>query len=275
LLNSTEPVEQAKYIIRKWRDLTPALARSSVQVSALSTAARGDTAEALGNLLTFAANQFNVGKNLSNVQAALLASEMLRIYWHWRFDEFSLVLREAVSGKYGTTYDRVDAPTVHEWCAKYELARSELEAAASEQQAREFKLAEKQPAKNPLASHPDYQGARQQLEALSDGHLVATARHYRHQRTADDQFIADVADEVIGERNLALVLKPIRERLEAQPKKALTLREQIAAQHQDTRDRLNAKLLAEGSPVWAIAQHWKDILDVEAEPVEPQSDPQH
>jgi hypothetical protein len=262
---------RTKALIKCWGSLTPAIARQSAQVSTLKAQAKGDTAEALGNLLTFAAAQFNVGKNLNDVQIALLASEMLRLYWHWRFDEFSLVLREAIAGRYGAVYDCIDARTVHEWCAKYEASRNEVEAAASEQQAREHKLAESRPPASPHVAHPDYASVCAQLEALRDGDLVATARHYRQQPGEESQFVADVADEVIGRRNLSLVLRPLRERLENQEKPLPTLREQMAKQMQATRDRLNAKLLGEHSPVWGIAQHWLDIIDVDSEPIAPEA----
>ncbi|MGI4736307.1 MAG: hypothetical protein ACRYG7_14110 [Janthinobacterium lividum] len=270
LLNATDPGLRAKALIKCWGSLTPAIARQSAQVSTLKAQAKGDVAEALGNLLTFAAMQFNVGKNLNDVQIALLASEMLRLYWHWRFDEFSLMLREAVAGRYGTTYDRLDAATVHEWCAKYEASRNEVEAAASEQQAREYKLAESRPPTSELATHPDYADVCKQLEALASGNLVATARYYRLQPGDDNQFIADVADEEICRRNLSQVLAPLRERLESQAKPMPTLREQMANQMQATRERISAKLLGENSPVWGIAQHWLDIIDVESEPVAPE-----
>jgi hypothetical protein len=273
LLNQTDPALRTKALIKQWRGLTPAIAQQSAQVSALEAAAKGDTAEALGNLLTFAAAQFNVGKNLTDVQIALLASEMLRLYWHWRFDEFSLVLREAVAGRYGTTYDRIDAPTVHEWCAKYEADRNATQAYLAEQETRQQKLAEKQPLRSELAIHPrfgaEYAGVRTQLEALSDEELNTTWRHYLTAQRADNKFIAAVATEVVNERRKAHYLRQLAERVQAGPARVPTLREQMHAQMQATRERINAKLLGENSPVWGIAQHWLDIVDVESEPIPP------
>lgn len=228
-LSSAETSELARQVLRTWRDLTPATARQSPQASALTAAARGDTAEALGNLLTFAAGQFNVGKNLTNVQVAVLANQLLRDYWHWRFDEFALVLREAVAGRYGTTYDRVDAPTVNGWCQLYEAQRNALEAEATEQQVREWKR--QQPATSPLARDPafgpDYQGARQQLEALSDADLVATGRHYQQQADAESQFIRAVALEVHQERRAA---RKLRELLATLPGKELPTAREVYQQ---------------------------------------------
>jgi hypothetical protein len=259
----------------KWGSLTRQNVQQSPQVAALvkadGGALAGDAVEALGNLLNFAAQQFNVGKNLNDVQIALLASEMLRIYWHWRFDEFSFVLREAVAGRYGTTYDRIDAPTVHEWCAKYEADRNATQAQQAEHEARAHKLAEQQAPRSELAAHPsfgaDYQGVRAQLEALSDGELNTTWRHYLTAQRAANKFIAAVATEVVNERRKAHYLRQLSERMQNAPARVPTLREQMHQQMQATRDRINAKLLGENSPVWGIAQHWVDILDVESEPV--------
>jgi hypothetical protein len=275
LLNQTEPALRTKAIIKQWRGLTPAIAQQSAQVSSLEATAKGDTAEALGNLLTFAAAQFNVGKNLNDVQIALLASEMLRLYWHWRFDEFSLVLREAIAGKYGITYDRIDAATVHEWCAKYEADRNATQVHLAEHEAQAYKQAEKQPVRSELATHPrfgaDYAGVRQQLEALDDNQLNATWRHYLQAQRADNKFIAAVATEVVNERRKAHYLRLVTARMQSAPAHVPTLREQMAAQMQATRERINAKLLSENSPVWGIAQHWLDIIDVDSEPVTPTS----
>lgn len=273
MLNQTEPGLRAKAIIKQWRGLTPAIAQQSAQVSGLEAAARGDVAEALGNLLTFAAAQFNVGKNLNDVQIALLASEMLRLYWHWRFDEFSLVLREAIAGKYGTTYDRIDAATVHAWCVRYEADRNATQAHLAEHEARAYKQAEQQPVRSELADKPGYAELRAKMEVLDDAQLCAGGKHYEAlaTRTEEEELKLGVAREVWNERRKAHYLRQIAERMQHTPKAAPTLREQMHAQMQATRDRLNAKLLGENSPVWGIAQHWLDIIDVESEPVTPEA----
>lgn len=273
LLNQTEPALRTKALIKCWGSLTPAIAQQSAQVSSLKAEARGDVAEALGNLLTFAAAQFNVGKNLNDVQIALLASEMLRIYWHWRFDEFNLMLREAVAGRYGTTYDRIDAATVHEWCAKYEANRNATQAHLAEHEARAFKQAEQQAPRSELAGQPGYAELRAKMEGLSDTELCAGGKHYEAlaSRTEEQELKLGVAREVWNERRKAHYLRQIAERMQNTPKAAPTLREQMATQMQATRERINAKLLSENSPVWGIAQHWLDIIDVESEPVTPEA----
>lgn len=166
----------------KWRGLTSALARQSAQVSALAKAGgpevAASTVEALGNLLTFAAAQFNIGKNFNDVQLALLANDMLERYWHWRFDEFAFVLKEAVGGRYGTTYDRIDAPTVHGWCAIYEAERSALLEAEAERRHKTFRLAEvNREALLPAEQMPELY-FRAKLEAMPDEELRRGIRYY-------------------------------------------------------------------------------------------------
>ena len=169
-----------------WRGLTPAKARESAQVVSLmkrDAELRADTAEALGNLLAFAAAQFNVGKNMSNGQAALLAGDMLERYWYWRFDEFALMLKEAVAGQYGNTYDRIDAATVHSWCQKYEAQRSEQIQVETERKHREQRLAEAAATNEAKLKLSDSQLERMyfraKLAAMSDEQLAAGIDYYR------------------------------------------------------------------------------------------------
>ncbi len=157
----------------------------SAQVKTLTTAsreARIETARALGSLLTFTAQLFNIGKNLNDVQVGLLANDMLERYWHWRFDEFAFVMKEAVGGRYGTSYDRLDAPTVHGWCAIYDAERSALIEAAAEKRHKANRLAEA--GRESLL--PDEQMPalyfRAKLEAMPDEELRRGIRYYWPQR---------------------------------------------------------------------------------------------
>lgn len=196
--------ELALAIADKWRGLTPATARQSAQVSALTKTdpeLADDAAEALANLLTFAAGQFNVGKNLNDVQLALLAADMLERYWHWRFDEFAYVLREAVGGRYGTTYDRIDAPTVHGWCARYEAARGELIEAEAERQRKAHRLAEvNRAALLPPDQMPLFY-LRAKLEAMSEAALAQGISYYlRHAEAENAAAKKALAEQILAER---------------------------------------------------------------------------
>jgi len=150
-------------------------------------------------------------RNISELQLGYLAEDLLSLYWDWKFDEFLYVLREGVRQNWNKTYDRFDPPTMHEWCKAYLAARAiqiENDAFKAHQ---ERKKAEKQPVKSELANHPlfDYFGARAQLEALTDADLLATFNAYRPGKAADQQFVANVAQEVINQRRARLYLSRI------------------------------------------------------------------
>lgn len=237
-------------IADKWRGLTPAVARQSAQVSALTKTApelAQDAAEALGNLLTFAAGQFNVGKNLTDVQLALLASDMLERYWHWRFDEFAFVLKEAVGGRYGTTYDRIDAPTVHGWCAKYETERTALLEADAERRHKAFRLAENnREALLPAELMPELY-FRAKLEGMPDDELRRGIRFYWPHRA-----------EEMPRKKLRIALAILRERAawaEHEATRAPTFDEQEEAFR-----RYKAN--------WALEKEQQEMRDTGAEVVE-------
>ena len=129
-------------IFAKQLGLTPTKARQSPQVSGLRKADEDGVAEAVGNLLIYLAQQFNVVRNLTNTQVLILSQELPRRYWRWHIDEFAYVLKEAIAGTWGKVYDRLDPPTVLEWFAAYEAERSEQLAAEAESRAAAFKAAE-------------------------------------------------------------------------------------------------------------------------------------
>lgn len=149
LLRSDSPLSMQHSVNSDFRDavvvlqrgLTPAKALASPQVSVLHHSDPGGLASALANLLTFTAQQFNVVRNLTDGQIELLAADLPSRYWHWRIEEFVYVCREAVAGKWGKVFDRLDPPTVHEWCAAY---AAEEQAYAISQAAEQRATAHKQ-----------------------------------------------------------------------------------------------------------------------------------
>jgi hypothetical protein len=127
-------------VVALQRGLTPAKALASAQVGVLHRADPGGLAEALGNLLTFTALQFNVVRNLSDLQIQLLATDLPSRYYHWRIQEFVYVMREAVAGKWGKVYDRLDPPTVYDWCSAYAAEeQAQAVADAAEKRAAAYK----------------------------------------------------------------------------------------------------------------------------------------
>ena len=129
-------------LFAKQLGLTPAKARHSPQVAGLRKADEDGVAEAVGNLLIFLAQQFNCVRNLTNTQIMTLSQELPVRYWHWHIDEFAYVFKEAIAGTWGKVYDRLDPPTVFEWCAAYDAERNERLVAEAESRAAAFKAAE-------------------------------------------------------------------------------------------------------------------------------------
>ncbi len=240
--------EVALAILDKQRGLTPAKAQEAPQVSALTRTEEGAiaTSQALTNALLFTAAQFNVVRNMSDLQMAFLAEGLLELYWDWRFDEFLYVLREGVRQNWGKTYDRLDPPTMYEWCKAYLDARTiqiENDAFQAHQARKKF---EKQPTKSELWQHPefgsDYPDARAQLELLTDADLLATCQAYRAGQGTDQQFIADVAQEVINERRAAHYLARIGQAILGDEKQYATYAVEIESERRQREKAENRAL---------------------------------
>jgi hypothetical protein len=207
-------------IADKQAGLTPAVARQSPQVSALRRAAPGDAAEALANLLTFTAHLFNVVRNLSEVQITLLAQDMMERYWHWKFDEFIYVFREATAGRWGKVYDRLDAGTIHEWCKAYELEVQQplLEKQALNEAAK-FKQLEAGAALNEDMNRVY---TKQALSTRTTEELEAGILYYlRHTDAPEAKLKLEIAQELLVEREHAEQMK--LQRLEEARAKARAL----------------------------------------------------
>ncbi|GAB3293952.1 hypothetical protein GCM10027348_14380 [Hymenobacter tenuis] len=180
----------------------------SLQVSVLNREAPGALAEALGNVLTFFAQYFNVVRNLTDVQIGLLVPDLLERYWHWRFDEFLYVLREGVAGRWGKVYDRLDPATIHEWCRHYDdqVRGIELERQA-QKEARERKLAEL-PA-TPRRYDNEHE-VRQHLETLTDDQLRKGIAYYdQHPEEPFAEIKAELAAQVLLDRKKLELLKAV------------------------------------------------------------------
>lgn len=216
--------------MRKFNSLTFATARESPQVSGLTKTdpeLADDAAEALANLIAYACNQFNVGKNMSDVQTAILANDLLKTYWYWRFDEFTYVLGQAIRGKFGPVYDRIDAPTVNEWCEKYAADREGLLTLEAEQQAKAYKLAEINRAPADTTT-PEGQALREQLAQLSDADLEKGWHYYcglPEPLTPEQSLKLAVATQEVNERRRAYWLPVILAQFQATPGKTASEQE--------------------------------------------------
>lgn len=165
-------------IAKRQAALTPKIARSAPQISGLRKEAPDALSEALGNLLIFTAAQLNVVRNMTNTQIGLLVMDLSTRYWHWRLDEFIIVMREGVAGRWGKVYDRFDAPTIHDWCAAYETqVRAELiEHEALNQHGIYRQLESSNYALFPSGMHEAY--TRKALETRTDEELKQGVAYY-------------------------------------------------------------------------------------------------
>ena len=204
-------------ILDRQRGLTPALARLSPQISGLlaEEQASVDTAQALNNALLWTAHQFNVVRNMANVQMGILADELLERYWFWRFDEFLYVLKEGIAQTWGQTYDRLDPPTVHGWCLAYQELRDQQIEHEAQQRATAFKKAEAAAPRPAVLNSAAYYELRARLEQLSDQELVNGEAYYAaiDDRTQAQEFKLFVASEVANERRAAHWLRQIAKAL--------------------------------------------------------------
>lgn len=176
------------------RGLTPAKCLDSPQVGVLQRADPGGLAEALGNLLTFTALQFNVVRNLSDLQIQLLATDLPSRYYHWRIQEFVYVMREAVAGKWGRIYDRLDPPTVYDWCSAY--AAEEQAAAiahAAEQRAAAYKEQAALSQRDASTMHRLY--LRQQLDRYQPSQYLNLQRWLAEHYPGQDELLEAVSEE--------------------------------------------------------------------------------
>lgn len=189
------------------------MARQSPQVSGLRKADEDGVAEAISNLLIFTAAQFNVVRNLTDTQIMLLANELPTRYWHWRLDEFAYVFKEAVAGRWGKVYDRVDPPTVQEWCAAYDAERQEAVASEAESEAAKLKANERNTAP-PLEMAVAYLRAR--MEALSDEDLQAGYHYYHDNPGKPDAAVkCQLAASILADREAARNAPPTEAEREA------------------------------------------------------------
>lgn len=174
-----------------------------------------DTTQALTNALLWTAHQFNVVRNMANLQLSILADELLERYWLWRFDEFLYVLKEGIAQAWGQTYDRLDPPTVHGWCLAYQEIRDQQIEHEAQQAATAHKKAEQATPRLAVLNSAAYYELRARLEKLTDQELVNGEAHYAalEDRTEEQEFKLFVASEVVNERRAAHYLRQIAKAL--------------------------------------------------------------
>lgn len=145
--------------------LTVQTALHAPQVSRLNRENPAELAFAIARLLEFVNKLFNLpdNKKLNDPQIALLSTDIRTRYWFLKFDELVYILREGVAGKWGKSYSRVDAETIHSWFQTYiNTERDAVIEQAAHNEAAQFKKQETTPQESkPMPDH-----IRQELEAL-------------------------------------------------------------------------------------------------------------
>jgi len=62
---------------------------------------------------------FNVGKNMNQTQIARASDLIINEYYFLKPDDFKLCFNNAIIGKYGKTYDRIDIQVICDWLNQY------------------------------------------------------------------------------------------------------------------------------------------------------------
>ncbi len=70
-------------------------------------------------LIINTAEYMNVGRNMNEDQCLETASLMLNQFKHETIEDFVLMFKNAKTGKYGTTFNRLDGQVIFEWFYKY------------------------------------------------------------------------------------------------------------------------------------------------------------
>lgn len=69
---------------------------------------------------------FNVGKTMNDMQIVFAVETIQREYWYLKPDELKFIFTNAKTGKYGTTYDRIDCQIICDWIEKYVVERTQI-----------------------------------------------------------------------------------------------------------------------------------------------------
>lgn len=86
----------------------------------------------LNDMLDF----FNAGNDMNDTQVALTVDFILEEYPYMQADDITLCFRNAMKGKYGKLYNRIDGQIIMGWLREYNIERC---TSASEQSYNEYK----------------------------------------------------------------------------------------------------------------------------------------
>lgn len=90
---------------------------------------------------------FNVGKNLSLKQAWETSELILNEFNDWKLANIQQCLNNAMAGRYGVLFDRLDTQVIMKWCSAYDLERMEDISKANEKLSGDYKGLVREPLK--------------------------------------------------------------------------------------------------------------------------------
>lgn len=90
-------------------------------------------------LIAEAVEFFNVGKTMNAQQVALTADLIIQYYSYFKLEDIKLCFRNAMIGKYGELYDRLDGSIILSWFKRYEKDRIDKAVDLSENEAKQAK----------------------------------------------------------------------------------------------------------------------------------------
>jgi len=85
-----------------------------------------EVAKDVMELILWVTEQLNINKNMSAEQVASCAHMIIEEFPSLYLEELALILKNALAGKYGEIYDRIDTNIMLKWIRAYQKEKSEL-----------------------------------------------------------------------------------------------------------------------------------------------------
>lgn len=125
LFNPEKAVECFSMVAGKWRDIMPATIEHAITAGTPTIGAIckymsvEDGLQVVAEMIGEAVALLNVGKNIRSEQIFPIARIIMAEHKHLTVADFRLLIRMGTTGKFGTTYDRLDLAILSDWCVRY------------------------------------------------------------------------------------------------------------------------------------------------------------
>jgi len=107
-------------------DFNDVMNGSGLQISTIKNKMGADAAKRVISIIIAELSQnINVGKAMTVEQIKYAAPIIYEKYWHLTVDDFKLFLKQALEGKFGKSFDRIDVMVICEWLDIYCHNRNE------------------------------------------------------------------------------------------------------------------------------------------------------